>query len=48
VISFLSELLIGDSIWTMAEVQRLIAVRDIVELGRRPSAELDGHGPTAR
>jgi hypothetical protein len=32
----------------MAEVQRLIMVRDLVELGRRPSTELDGQEPTAR
>ena len=48
VISFLSEVLIGDSIWTMAEVQRLIAVRDLVEVVRPSAGELDGEGRRAR
>jgi hypothetical protein len=48
VISFLSEVLIGDSIWTLAEVQRLIDVRDLVEVVRRPSDELDGEGRRPR
>lgn len=41
VLSLLSELLLGDSEWTTAEVQRLIAVRDLAELGRWRVAGLD-------
>lgn len=48
VLSFLSELLIGDSVWTLAEVQRLVAVRDLAELGRWRAAELDDEGASAR
>jgi hypothetical protein len=44
VLSLLSELLIGDSAWTMAEVQRLVAVRDLAELGRWRAAGLDDVG----
>ena len=45
VLSLLSELLIGDNMWTMAEVQRLVAVRDLAELGRWRANELDDAGP---
>ena len=48
VISFLAEVLTGDTTWTMAEVQRLIAVRDLVELGRLPADELDGEDGRAQ
>ena len=44
VLSLLSEVLIGDSTWTMAEVQRLVAVRDLAELGRWRAAGLDDAG----
>lgn len=37
----LSEVLIGDSAWTMAEVQRLISMREVAELGRWRVAGLD-------
>lgn len=47
VLSLLSELLIGDSAWTMAEVQRLIAVRDLAELGQWRAAGLDDEGASA-
>ena len=33
VLSFLSEVLAGDNTWTMAEVQRLVVVRDLADLG---------------
>ena len=48
VLSLLSEILIGDSAWTMAEVQRLVAVRDLAELGRWRAAGLDDAGTSAR
>ena len=41
VISFLSEVLVGDSSWTMAEVQRLVVVRDLADLGRWRATGLD-------
>jgi hypothetical protein len=41
VLSLLSELLIGDSTWTIAEVQRLVVVRDLAELGRWRVTGLD-------
>jgi hypothetical protein len=44
VLSFLFELLIGESAWTMAEVQRLVAVRDLAQLGRWRAAGLDDEG----
>ncbi len=44
VLTLLSELLSGDSEWTIAEVQRLIAVRDLAELGRWRVAGLDDEG----
>ena len=33
-LAFLSEILIGDSGWTLAEVQGLISMRESAELGR--------------
>jgi hypothetical protein len=33
-LAFLSEILIGDRAWTMAEVRRLISMRESSELGR--------------
>ena len=47
-LSLLSELLIGDSEWTIAEVQRLIAVRDLAELGRWRVAGLDDEAASVR
>jgi hypothetical protein len=47
ILSLLSEVLIGDSAWTLAEVQRLVAVRDLAELGRWRAAGLDDDGATA-
>lgn len=44
VLSLLSELLIGDTTWTMAEVQRLVVVRDLAELGRWRAAGSDDAG----
>ena len=41
ILSLLSEVLIGDSAWTLAEVQRLVAVRELAELGRWRAAGLD-------
>jgi hypothetical protein len=48
VLSLLSEILIGDTAWTLAEVQRLVTVRDLAELGRWRSGHLDDEGPSAR
>ena len=47
VLSLLTELLIGDSAWTMAEVQRLVAVRDRAVLGRWRAARFDDDGASA-
>ncbi len=33
-LAFLSDILVGDSAWTMDEVQRLISMREVAELGR--------------
>jgi hypothetical protein len=48
VLALLSELLIGDSTWTMAQVQRLFAVRDLAELGRWRAGGLDDAGASTR
>ena len=48
VLRLLSDLLIEDSVWTMAEVQRLVSMRDLAELGRWRVSELDDAGPSAR
>ncbi|HEY8990290.1 MAG TPA: hypothetical protein VIM39_14790 [Candidatus Limnocylindrales bacterium] len=47
ILSLLSELLIGDSAWTMAEVRRLVVVRDLAELGRWRASGLDDEGASA-
>ncbi|MEA2544779.1 MAG: hypothetical protein QOI09_52 [Chloroflexota bacterium] len=47
ILSLLSELLIGDSAWTMAEVRRLVVVRDLAELGRWRASGLDDGGASA-
>ena len=41
VLGLLSDVLTGDSAWTMAEVQRLIALREFAELGRWRDEGLD-------
>jgi hypothetical protein len=41
VLALLAEVLIGDSAWSMAEVQRLISMREVAELGRWRVAGLD-------
>jgi hypothetical protein len=43
----LSEILIGDSAWTVDEVQRLISMRESAELGQWRRAGLDD-GASAR
>lgn len=48
VLALLSEILIGDSTWTLAEVQRLISKRELAELGRWRVAGLDDDGSSAR
>jgi hypothetical protein len=45
--ALLSEVLVGDTGWSLAEVQRLIAVRDLADLGRWRVAGLDEEGPSA-
>jgi hypothetical protein len=47
VIALLSEILIGDSAWTVDEVQRLISMRESAELGQWRRAGLDD-GASAR
>jgi hypothetical protein len=47
ILSLLSEVLIGDSAWTLAEVQRLVVVRELAELGRWRAAGLDDEGAIA-
>jgi hypothetical protein len=47
ILSLLSEVLIGDSAWTLAEVQRLVAVRELAELGRWRATGLDDEGAIA-
>ena len=48
VLSFLSDVLVGDATWTMAEVQRLVVVRDLADLGRWRVAGLDDEATTSR
>ncbi len=48
VLSLLSELLIGERAWTMAEVKRLLVVRDLAQLGQWTSSGLDDDGGGAR
>jgi hypothetical protein len=40
-LAFLSEILIGDSAWSMAEVRHLISMRESAGLGRWRAAEPD-------
>jgi len=46
-LAFLSEILIGDGAWTMAEVRRLISMRESAGLGRWRAAEPDDDGASA-
>jgi hypothetical protein len=46
VISFLSDVLTGDSTWTMGEVQRVVVVRDLAKLGRWRASGLDDEETT--
>jgi hypothetical protein len=48
VLALLSELLIGDSAWTMAEVQRLVELRDRAELGRWRADGLGDDGASTK
>ena len=48
ILSLLSDVLIGDSAWTLAEVRRLVVVRDLAELGRWRAAGLDDGGAPAQ
>jgi len=43
----LSDILVGDSAWTMEEVQRLISMREVAELGRWRVEGLDDEGASA-
>jgi hypothetical protein len=47
-LAFLSEILIGDSSWTLAEVQGLISMRESAELGRWRIPGPDDDGASAR
>jgi hypothetical protein len=47
VLALLSDILIGDSAWTVAEVQRLISMRESAELGRWRVSGLDDEGASA-
>jgi hypothetical protein len=44
-LALLSDVLLGDSEWTLAEVRRLIRMRELAELGRWQADGLDGRGP---
>ncbi len=46
VITFLSDLLVGDSSWTLGEVQRLVAFRDHTGTGDDAETELNETGTT--
>lgn len=47
-LAFLSEILVGERDWTMAEVQHLIAMRESADLGRWRVAGLDDDGASAQ
>ena len=47
-LALLSEILVGDSAWTMAEVQQLVSMREAAELGRWRVAEPDDEDASAR
>jgi len=46
-LALLSDILVGDSAWTMDEVQRLISMREVAELGRWRVAGLDDEAASA-
>ena len=46
-LAFLSEILIGDRVWTMAEVRHLISMREAAEFGRWRVAGPDDDGAIA-
>jgi hypothetical protein len=46
-LAFLSDVLIGDSTWTMAEVRQLVWLRESAELGRWRCTEPDDEGAGA-
>ena len=46
-LALLFDVLVGDSAWTMAEVGRLISMRESADLGRRLVAGLDEAEPGA-
>jgi hypothetical protein len=47
-LALLFDILVGDSAWTMAEVRRLISMRESAELGRWRVAGLDEDDAGAR
>jgi hypothetical protein len=47
-LSLLTDILIGDSHWTMAEVRRLIVLRERSASGRWPFGRADDDSPHAR
>lgn len=47
-LALLSEILVGERDWTMAEVQHLIAMRESADLGRWRVAGLDDDGASAQ
>lgn len=47
-LALLFDILAGDCAWTMAEVRRLISVREFADLGRWRVAGLDEAEPGAR
>jgi hypothetical protein len=46
-LAFLSEILIGDRAWTIAEVRRMISMRESAELGRWSVTGSDDEGASA-
>jgi hypothetical protein len=46
VITFLSDVLVGDATWTLGEVQRLVAFRDQTGSGQNGEAEYEDQGTT--
>ena len=46
-LALLSEILIGDRAWSMAEVERLISMRESAQRGRWRVAGTDDHGASA-
>jgi hypothetical protein len=46
VITFLSDVLVGDATWTLGEVQRLVALRDQTGLSQEDEARFEDPGTT--